>query len=381
MFQSRINHLSAWGTVIIFLIFGTRLMGFVSNPIILSLEFLWILGVIIWAAFGVVHEAEELAEMLGEPYGTLVLTLSIVIIEVALVAAVMLGSTAPPTLGRDTMFAVLMIVLNGVVGLGLLIGGIRHKEQNYNIQGAGAYLVVLLPLSVLALVLPNFTSSTQDGSLSTVQAVLIASFTIILYGTFLILQTGRHNEFFTPMPNPQDQPVEKDLAIINAQTINNEHPQQKTISRSTIAKHIFLLLLHIFPIVILSKTLGIILAIGLLRLDAPSELGGIIIAMIVFTPEGIASLRATTANELQRAVNLCLGAATSTMGLTVPVVLLIGVLIKQPVLLGLSGPNMIILALTLLLSIRTFSGKPTTMLEGCVHLIMFFVYLLLVFFP
>ena len=187
---------SAWSTVVLFLIFGTSLLAYTSSSLLLALQFAWVLGVIVWASFGVVHEAEEVADMLGEPYGTLILTLSIVIIEVALIAAVMLGPTPQPTLGRDTMFAVLMIVLNGVVGLGLLVGGLKHMEQEYNLQGAGAYLVILLPLAMLTLVLPNFTSSSVAGSLSSVQAVLLSCFTIILYLTFLILQTGRHNDFF-----------------------------------------------------------------------------------------------------------------------------------------------------------------------------------------
>lgn len=370
---------TAWMTVAIFLFFSTYLLAYTSSSLVLGLEFLWVLGVIIWAAFGVVHEAEEVADMLGEPYGTLVLTLSIVIIEVALIAAVMLGPIAPPALGRDTMFAVLMIVLNGVVGLGLIIGGLKHKEQAYNMQGAGAYLVVLLPLTMLSLVLPNFTSSTADGSLSSIQAILLSCFTIVLYVTFLVLQTGRHNAFFMDPASgvaaapgsPEGLPAGTDDA--------EQTPAPSR--RRELAKHVFLLLVHIFPIVILSKTLGIMLATGLQRMDAPPELGGIIIAMVVFTPEGIAALRAASINELQRAINLCLGAATSTMGLTVPVVLLIGVIAAKPVLLGLSAINMVLLSLTLLLNVITFSGKTTTMLEGAVHLIMFFVFLVLVFFP
>lgn len=372
---------TAWATVALFFVFGAALLELTSQPLALGLEFAWVLGVIIWAAFGVVHEAEEVAGILGEPYGTLVLTLSIVIIEVALIAAVMLGPAAPPALGRDTMFAVLMIVLNGVVGVGLLIGGLKHKEQVYNMQGAGAYLVVLLPLTVLTLVLPNFTSSTVDGSLSPVQAVLLSCFTIVLYGTFLILQTGRHNEFFMDPPDDSSGAACIDSQEVPQSVAAAAAEPARSFSRSQLGGHIFLLLVHIFPIVILSKTLGIMLAAGLLQLEAPTELGGIIIAMVVFTPEGIAALRAATGNELQRTINLCLGAAASTMGLTVPVVLLLGVITTKPVLLGLSAINMVILSLTLLLNIITFSGKTTTMLEGAVHLIMFFVFLVLVFFP
>ncbi|RYG75879.1 MAG: calcium:proton antiporter, partial [Alphaproteobacteria bacterium] len=155
---SALRLLVAWATVAIFLIAGSQLTSSLHGWSMMPL-FAWLLGVIVWSAFGVVHEAEEVAERLGEPFGTLVLTLSIVVIEVALIAAVMLGSKGVPTLGRDTMFAVLMIVLNGVVGLGLVVGGLRYNQQSYNLQGASAYLSVIIPLTAIALVLPNFTTS------------------------------------------------------------------------------------------------------------------------------------------------------------------------------------------------------------------------------
>ncbi len=185
----------AWVTVAAFLLAGPAMAASTSTLVLVGI-FAWLLGVILWAAFGVVHEAETLAERLGEPYGTLVLTLSIVIIEVALIGAVMLDVDGAPTLGRDTMFAVLMIVLNGVVGLGLLLGGLRHHQQRFNLRGASAYLSVIIPLTMIALVLPNFTASTSVGTLSTLQSAFFSLFTIVLYGLFLWLQTGRHRGFF-----------------------------------------------------------------------------------------------------------------------------------------------------------------------------------------
>ena len=186
----------AWASVAAFLVFGGTILSQLGAPLPSILVFAWLLGVIMWAAFGVVHEAEVLAHRLGEPYGTLILTLSIVIIEVALISAVMLGAKGAPTLGRDTMFAVLMIVLNGVVGLGLLIGGQKHFVQRYNLKGASSYLAVIIPLTVIPLILPNFTASTDDGTLTKVQAVAFSVFTLLLYGGFLYLQTGRHSEFY-----------------------------------------------------------------------------------------------------------------------------------------------------------------------------------------
>lgn len=362
----------AWASVAAFLLSGDSLLGLLGAPLPSLLVFAWLLAVIIWAAFGVVHEAEDLAERLGEPYGTLILTLSIVIIEVALVGAVMLGAKGAPTLGRDTMFAVLMIVLNGVVGIGLLIGGLRHFQQRYNLKGATSYLAVIIPLTVIPLFLPNFTTSTADGTLTAFQAIAFSVFTLALYGAFLALQTGRHSMFFRE-PEPEGG-APASVAVAEGEPASSS-------SLREILPHVGLLLANILPIVILSKSLAKVLDFGIARLGASPALGGILIAMVVFTPECIAALRAITANQLQRAVNLCLGAAASTLGMTVPAVLLIGVFTGQAVVLGLSATNMVIAAMTLLLSTLTFTGTRTTMLEGAVHLAVFFVFLVLVFSP
>ncbi|GBU16631.1 MULTISPECIES: calcium:proton antiporter [Methylobacterium] len=361
----------AWATVGAFTVYGKDWLGGLADPMWASLLFAWLLGVILWAAFGVVHEAEELAHMLGEPLGTLILTLAIVIIEVVLVSAVMLSAKDAPTLGRDTMFAVLMIVLNGVVGLGLLIGGLRHHQQSYNLQGASAFLSVIIPLTVIALVLPNFTTSTQGGTFTTLQAIAFSAFTVALYGVFLLIQTGRHRDFFMDAG-------EKARAVEAAAAAEGGKPP---VPKAAILRHTVLLVANILPIVLLSKSLATILDHGIAALKAPTALGGVVIAMIVFTPEAISSLKAVARNELQRAINLCLGAATSTVGLTVPAVLAVGLLTGQTVVLGLAPTEMALLVMTLILSTLTFSGLRTTVLEGAVHLILFFVYLVLIFSP
>lgn len=360
----------AWASVAAFFVLGDALLGGLDQWIVALAVFAWLLVVIMWAAFGVVHEAEILAHRLGEPYGTLILTLAIVIIEVALISAVMLGAKGAPTLGRDTMFAVLMIVLNGVVGVGLLIGGMKHFSQRYSLKGASSYLAIIIPLSVIPLILPNFTTSTNDGTLTSFQAISFSIFMIALYGAFLLLQTGRHAEFYRepPSDDPQAAPAEA----------GHDHHAH---AGGSLAKPVLLLLLNILPIVLLAKSLAKVLDFGIARLGAPPALGGILIAMVVFTPECITALRAITANQLQRAINLCLGAAASTLGLTVPAVLAIGVMTGQNVVLGLSPTNMILLAMTLVLSTLTFTGTRTTMLEGAVHLGVFFVFLVLVFSP
>jgi Ca2+:H+ antiporter len=363
-----IRPLIGWLTVAFFLLFGAGWIAQPSYALALGL-FVWLFLVIVWVAFGVVHEAETLAEMLGEPLGTLVLTLSIVVIEVVLISAVMLGSADKATLARDTMYSVLMIVLNGVVGLGLLMGGIRHYEQTYNLKGASAYLSVIIPLTIIALVLPNSTTSTHSGTLSPVQAVMFSLLTIGLYGVFLWLQTGRHRGYFVA---PDAQPIDpKEM----------EHHRPEAIDKKAMLTHFALLLVNILPIVILAKSMAKILDYGIEVTGAPAALGGIVIATLVFAPEGISALIAIRADRLTRAINLCLGAATSTLGLTVPAVLAISLYTGHPVLLGLSPSGMVMLISTLILSSITFSNSRTTMLEGAVHLSLFVVFLVLVFSP
>ncbi|MFM6927289.1 MAG: calcium:proton antiporter [Bdellovibrio sp.] len=357
----------SWATVLFFVLFLSRWLVDLSSPVLLTGLFVWLFGVILWSAFGVVHEAEELASILGEPRGTLVLTLSIVIIEVALVAAVMLGAKEAPTLGRDTMFAVLMIVLNGVVGLGLFIGGLKHTEQSYNLQGAASYLAVLIPLSSIALILPNFTTSSTGGTLTPLQAGAFSVFTVVLYVVFLLTQTGRHRSFY----------VHSIEDTGSAAPVNTNFQQ----GNKSVGFHVTLLLANILPIVLLSKGLAKILDYGIGSLGLPAALGGVVIAAIVFAPEGISAIRAVAKNDLQRAINLCLGAATSTVGLTVPVVLAIGIATGQTVILGLRPTEMTMLGITLVLSTLTFSNRRTTLLEGAVHMIVFLVYLVLIFNP
>jgi len=360
---------TGWLTVVLFLTFGSQWIGGHVHPAIMFVLFAWLFLMIVWVAFGVVHEAETLADMLGEPLGTLVLTLSIVVIEVALISAAMLGPEGNATLARDTMYAVLMIVLNGVVGLGLLTGGIRHYEQSYNLKGASAYLSVILPLTIIALMLPNFTTSTHDGSLAPPQALAFSLLTIALYGIFLWLQTGRHRGYFVAT---EAQPIDpKEMA----------HHRPGAIDKKKLLLHFGLLLVHILPIIILSKSLAKLLDYGIETTGAPKALGGVVIAMLVFAPEGISALNAARTDRLTRAINLCLGSVASTLGLTVPAVLAISLYTGQSVLLGVAPSSMVMLVATLVLSGMTFSSSRTTMLDGAVHLSLFAVFVVLIFSP
>ena len=325
------------------------------------LSFIILFGAMIWGAAGVVRHAEAVAERLGEPFGTLILTLAVVSIEVALIASVMLSGEGSPTLARDTMFAVLMIVLNGLVGLSLLLGALRFGEQNYNFAGAGSFLIVIVPFAVLSLVLPAYTTSTFAPSFSEFQSLFFLIVTLALYGVFLSIQTVRHRGFFV-------EPEEPDIG-------DERHAEYPTLV------HVALLLATLIPIVLLSKPLAKLVDHGIGAVGLPSALGGVVIATIVLAAEGLSAVRAALRNRLQRAVNLLLGAALSTIGMTVPAVLAIGVFTGQAVVLGLPPAQQVVLALSLLAAIQTFGARRTNVLHGAVHLVIFAAYIALIFAP
>lgn len=361
-------------TAVLFYTLGQDWLTDLSSLSWLGLMFVWLFGVIIWCAFGVVRHAEALADILGEPYGTLLLTISVVSIELAILAAIMIGETPNPTLPRETMFAVLMIVLNGMVGTVLVVGGLRHVQQHYNLEGATTFLAVLTPLAIVALVLPTFTLTTTDATFTPLQAILFALLTVLLYGAFLTIQTTRHRGFFTqPKSVPNETAPKK---VSSPPTTSLRH---RGGTRYAAPYHFILLLGTLLPVLLLSRPFAAVLDYELVELRLPIGLGGILIAMLILLPEWTAALRAASRNELQRAVNLSLGAALSTIGLTVPVVLLISVFTGSPLVLGLNSVDIVLLAVTLFLAHMTFSGAPTNILLGLVHVVLFFTFLVVVF--
>lgn len=355
-------------TTVVFFVFGGSLLSDLSNDLLTTALFLWLFGVMMWCAFGVVRHAEAVADKLGEPYGTLVLTFSVVIIEVALLASIMLHGDNNPTLARDAMFATLMIVLNGMVGAALLMGGLRYWEQDYNLAGARAFLVVIAALSVFALILPNYTEIPPDPVKAPSKAMLFGIITLLFYGVFVAIQTMRHRAFFT---EPNESTVEG---------------RQRTLPRGrtrpgSLVFHVTMLVLSLLPVVLLAEFLAVIVDYGIVDLGLPVALGGVLIAVLVLTPEGLTAFSAALANRLQRAVNVCLGAALSTIGLTIPAVLLIGLVTGRNVHLGLTQVETVLLVLTLFVSGLTFGGGRTSVIQGFVHLLLFLVYVILIFSP
>jgi len=351
-------------TVGAFFFWGEAILARVPEPIWLALIFLWLVVVILLSAFAIVRHAECLALKMGEPVGTLILTLAVTGIEVMMISASMATGKGSPTLARDAMFSVVMIVLNGLVGLSLLLGALRYREQAYNLQGAGVYLAMIASLAVLGLILPNFTVATAGPTLSTTQGILLGLMSVGLYATFLFAQTARHREYFLDL-NPAGEPAAE-----------NEH--SGLVVRS-VPFHAALLFCYLVPLVILSKKLAIPIDHGVRELGAPPELGGFIIAVLVLSPEGFSGLRAAIQNKLQRSVNLLLGSVLATIGLTIPSVFAIGALSGKSVILGLNPADSTLLALTLAISFITFSSRRTNVIFGAVHLVLFLAYLIMIF--
>lgn len=343
---------------------GSVLLDGAANPLFAAGSFIAIFGVMLWLSFGVVHHAECLAVKLGEPYGTLILTLSVISIEVVMICALMLNGSGNPTLARDTMFSVLMIVLNGMLGLTLLLGGLRHHQQVFNLEGARSYLIVIICLAFLALVLPTFSRTGGVGSASPMVFGFVALASIGLYGIFLFLQSTSHRDFFQ---NPDEHAECAD---------NHSHGSLQTHST---AYHAIFLVLALLPIVLLSKKIAILLEFGITALQAPQALAGFVVALLVLAPEGLAACKAALQNTLQRSVNIVLGSALATIGLTVPAALGISALTSQHIILGLGPVELVLLIATFFSSVLVFAGNRTNMLAGAVHLVLFAAYAVLIF--
>lgn len=363
---------------------ATLLAPLLAEPIpstVLALVLAGIVAIIVVAAGGVVAQAEALARRLGDPYGTLVLTLSIVVIEVVLIAAVMLGPGEHATIARDSVMAVSMIILNLALGLCLLVGGLKHGALALNRMGTSSYLMLLVALSALAFALPITIG--RDGAYLPAQALVTGGLTVAVYAFFLWRQmTAQAGEFRevelglgTRPAGSADGPAASDPAA-----------EERTPLRETFAVHRAELLLRsallvatVLPIVLLSHHMAGLLDDGLARLGAPVALGGVLIAMIVFTPETLTAVRAALAGEMQRVANLCHGALVSTLALTIPTVLVIGLLTGTPVVLAESPANLLLLGVTLAVAAISASAPRITAVHGAVHLMLFGVYALMLF--
>ncbi|TFH40764.1 MAG: calcium:proton antiporter, partial [Lysobacterales bacterium] len=352
---------------VIFVVFGDHWFNNLTHFAMVGGLFVWLFAVIMWSAFAIVRHADSLAARLGEPYGTLILTLAVISIEVMMISAVMVNGEDNPTLARDTMYAVVMIALNGMVGVTLLLGGLRHREQQYNLQGANAFLAVIVPLAFLGLVLPNYTRATDDGSCSAAQAAFMIVLSVGIYAVFLAIQTVRHrSHFLQPQRDLKDGPG----------TSEDEHG---LLEPGSSVYHALLLVLYLAPLVVLSKKLAFPIDHGIEVLGFPPALGGFLVAVLILSPEALGAARAALNNQLQRSINILLGSVLATISLTIPAVLIVGMLTGEHIVLGLTGNEMVMLMATLLVSILTFASGRTNVLQGAVHILLFLAYVMLIF--
>jgi Ca2+:H+ antiporter len=318
----------------------------------------------------VVRQADRLADLLKEPLGTLVLTLSSTMIEVSLMLGVMLEGGENPTLLRDTVFATLMLSMNGLIGLALVGGGWRHREQSFNLRGALSFLHLITPLCLLVLILPNFTHSTEGPTLAPHQEGFLGALCVVVYLLFLLIQTGRHRSFFDHLElNPTKGPCKQDP------------PHDIPHRRRAVVLATSMLLFSLLPVVLLADFLSGVINYGIDELKTPTAFGGLIIASLGLMSEGLGSLRAALANRMQRAVNICLGSALATIGLTVPTVLIAAGWLNMELTLGLGGIDGTLLAATLLVSVLTFVSGSANMLQGIVHLMLFAGYVIFILLP
>ncbi len=356
-----------WGFFAALLALAPLLDGHLPTPV-LWLVLAAIVAVIVVCAFGVVTEAEHLAKRLGDPYGTLVLTLSIAAIEVILISAVMLGPGEHATIARDSVMAVSMIILNLVIGIALVVGGIRHPDRRANRTGVVGYLGVLVVLLAVAFAIPALLGA--GGAYPPAVAIAVIVLVVLLYGFFLFRQLGARKADFQEVDAVPDA---------GDATPSSSVVRVLVAHRSELIARTLLLVALALPIVLLSHDMATLLDEGLGRLGAPVALSGILIAMIVFLPETITTVRAALGGEMQRVSNLCHGALVSTAGLTIPAVLTIGLLTGQTVVLAESPANLVLLALTLLLTAVTFAGHRVNPLHGAAHLVLFLLYGVVVF--
>jgi Ca2+:H+ antiporter len=346
----------------VFLFRGDFLASQLSTPAGHALLFTWLFAASFGCCLSVVRHADHLAIRLGEPYGTLILTLAVTIIEVVSISSLVVHGAHNPALVRDTIFAVIMIVLNGMVGLSLLIGGWRHLEQQFNLLGANTYLGVIIPLAVLSLILPNYTSTTPGPTLSTAQEVFVAMVSLGLYAVFLAVQTVRHRAYFRPGNTDEG--------------LDHEVPRGR---RHHPFGHAALMVCYMVPLVFLAEQFASPIDELLATMHAPASFGGAVIALLVATPEALSAIRAAAANRLQRSTNILLGSILSTIGLTIPVMICISQFQGAKLVLGLQSGNAVMLVLTLAVSLVTFSSGRTNILQGAIHLVLFGAYVMLTF--
>ena len=330
--------------------------------------FIVLMGVaLIGAVLAAVHHAEVVAHKTGEPYGTLVLAICITIIEVSLIVSLMIaGKEGLEVIARDAVFATIMIIMNGIIGLCIFVGGLSHHELSFRNEGTNSTLAVLTALATFILVLPVVTVSTPGPTFTTSQLAFAGISTLVLYVAFLFFQTVSHRDYY--LPKAKDK-----------KTDSNFHALKPSNAKTAVSG--ILLFASLIAVVALAKLLSPTIEAAVQAAGAPKAVVGIAIAFLVLLPESFAALRAARANRLQSSLNLALGSALASIGLTIPAVAAIAIIFDMPLTLGISNLNMILMYLSFFIGALTLAIGRTTLLQGMVHLIIFFEYLFLSLVP
>lgn len=317
------------------------------------------------AVVAAVHHAEVVAHRVGEPFGTLVLAVAITVIEVALIVSLMLaGGPDKATLPRDTIYAAVMIICTGVVGVCLLAGGLSHHEQSFRMEGTNSALSALVALAGLSLVMPTFTTSSAVGTYTLAQLAFVGLSSLALWAVFVFVQTVRHRDYFLPRQNASDEAV---------------HAKPPTTQQAWIS--FGLLLVSLVVVVGLAKQLSPTIEAAVTAFGAPKAVVGIAIALLVLLPETWAAVRAALADRLQTSMNLALGSALASIGLTIPAVVVTATVLDLPLVLGLPPKELVLLSLTFLVCAITLGTGRTNVMQGAVHLVLFAAFLFLSLVP
>ncbi len=336
-------------------------LGGAASGMFIALAVVMLLAAVIAA----VHHAEVIAQRIGEPYGTLVLALAVTVIESALILSLMLSNAAKSAaVPRDTVYAAVMIICNGVVGLCVLIGGLHHREQSFRIEGTGSGFAALATLSVLVLVMPTFTTSSAEGIYTHSQLIFVAMSSLALWLVFVFIQAVRHRDYFLPLESPADESVHADPPSVREAWLS-----------------FALLIVALISVVGIAKLLSPTLEQLVLSANAPKALVGIIIAMVVLLPETWAAVRAAHADRLQTSMNLAIGSALASIGLTIPAVVAAAVLLDLPLLIGLEHKDIALLTLSFIVGSITLGSGRTNVMQGAVHLVIFAAFLFLTLVP
>lgn len=318
------------------------------------------------AVLAAVHHAEVVAHRVGEPFGSLVLAVAVTVIEVALIVSLMLaGGDGASTLARDTVFSAIMIVCNGVVGLCILAGGLKHRVLAFRVEGTSPTLAVLAALATLTLVLPTFTTSSPGPTFARPQLMFAGVVSLVLYGAFVFVQAWRHRDYFLPVPTESgEEPA---------------HAQPPSAAAAWVA--LLLLVACLVGVVGLAKRLAPPMESLVQSLGAPQSLVGVMVALLVLLPETLAAVQAALRNRLQTSLNLALGSGLASIGLTIPAVAVLSLFLPNPLLLGLPPTGIVLLVLSILVGALTLGSGRATVLQGAVHLVLFAVFLFLAVVP